>query len=190
MKMMIIALAFSLILATNALALQQIAGVIRISTPVGGSNTSQYGLINDGNETVTIGLKAEGDIANYISFPESVELLPGKIVYTNITATIPSEYNTSLGMNITGYLYALQQGIPGQVQIDIQMKKSVFIEVYQNKEDTSPITAFFVFITQNSLPIALVIIFFVSIALLVKKIGGKKHESNISSISDNSNVIS
>lgn len=131
-KLFVIGILLSL-LATNALALQEVAGTIIISTPIGGSNSSRYGLMNDGNETITISLRAEGDAAKYLSFPENVSLEPKKLVYTNITAVIPSDYDTSLGRNITGTLYALQEGTSGgQTKINIQLMKNVTIMVYGN----------------------------------------------------------
>ena len=134
-KLFVIGILLSL-LAANALALQEVAGTIIISTPIGGSNSSQYGLLNDGNETITVSLRAEGDIAKYLSFPANVTLEPKKFVYTNITASIPADYDKT--GNITGYLYALQEGSPGQVKINIQLMKSVVISVYgQPKQVTS-----------------------------------------------------
>jgi len=135
MKKIITVLAF-LLLATNALALQEVAGTLIISTPIGGSNSSKFGLLNDGNETITVSLRADGDVAKYLSFPENVSLEPKKFVYTNITATIPTEYDKT--GNITGFLYALQEGKAGQVKINIQLMKSVVISVYgQPKQVTS-----------------------------------------------------
>ena len=129
MKKIIIAMITSLLLVSPVYALQQIAGPLVISVPIGGSSSAQYGLVNDENETITISLRAEGDAAKYLSFPATVDLEPGKIVYTDITARIPADYDKSLGNNITGYLYALQEGKPGQVKVNIQMKKSVMISV-------------------------------------------------------------
>lgn len=114
-------------IASPVFALQEIAGPLVISIPIGGNGSAQYGLINDENETITISLRAEGDVAKYLSFPATVDLEPNKVVYTNITAKIPSDYDKSLGGNITGYLYALEEGKPGTVQVNVQMMKSVTI---------------------------------------------------------------
>jgi hypothetical protein len=134
-KLFVIVILLSL-LATNAFALQEVAGTIIISTPIGGTNSSKFGLLNDGNETITVSLRAEGDVAKYLSFPENVSLEPKKFVYTNITATIPADYDKT--GNITGFLYALQEGSPGQVKINIQLMKSVVISVYgQPKQEIS-----------------------------------------------------
>jgi hypothetical protein len=126
-KLFVIVILLSL-LVTNVLALQEVAGTIIIPTPIGGSNSSLYGLVNDGNETIVVSLRAEGDVAKYLSFPTNVSLEPKKFVYTNITATIPADYDKT--GNITGSLYALQEGSPGQVKINIQLMKSVVISVY------------------------------------------------------------
>jgi hypothetical protein len=140
MKKIIIGILF-LLLAANALALQEVAGTIIILTPIGGSNSSKFGLLNDGNETIIVSLRAEGDVAKYLSFPANVTLEPNKFVYTNITAIIPVDYDKT--GNITGYLYALQEGTSGgQVQINVQLMKSVTIEVYgQPKQVTSSQTS-------------------------------------------------
>jgi len=129
MKKILIAIIVSLMLTSPVYALQQIAGPLVISVSIGGSGSAQYGLINDENETIIISLRAEDDVAKYLSFPTTVDLEPGKIVYTDITAKIPADYDKSLGGNITGYLYALQEGEPGTVQINVQMKKSVTISI-------------------------------------------------------------
>jgi hypothetical protein len=118
---------FNPLIFSSVFALQQVAGALVINVPIGGSNSVKYGLLNDGNETIKISLRAEGDVVQYLSFLESVDLPPNKIVYTEITVTIPTDYDKSLGGNLTGYLYALQEGNPGQVKINIQMKKIVNI---------------------------------------------------------------
>jgi hypothetical protein len=127
-RFLVIGILLSL-LATNALALQEVAGQLVISVPIGGSNSSQFGLLNDGNQTINVTLRADGSASSFLSFPTSVTLVPKKLVYTNITATIPTDYGT-VG-NLTGTVYALQQGASGgQVQINVQLSKSVVISVY------------------------------------------------------------
>jgi hypothetical protein len=136
MKKLFVIVILLILLATNALALQMVAGTIIISTPIGGTNSSRFGLLNDGNETIVVSLRAEGDIVKYLSFPANVSLEPKKFVYTNITASIPADYDKT--GNITGFLYALQEGSSGQVKINIQLMKSVVISVYgQPKQATS-----------------------------------------------------
>jgi len=183
----ILALIAGLLLIQNAFALQQVAGALVIPVPIGGSNSARYGLMNDGNETITVSLRAEGDVAKYLSFPATVDLPSKKVVYTNITANIPTNYDVSLGRNITGYLYALQEGkSSGQVQINVQMMKSVTIVVSgqsneQLKSDksnqASPITGLVSLVSANSLVIVLIVVLVV-IALILIKIKGKEVKKN------------
>jgi len=183
----ILALIAGLLLIQNAFALQQVAGALVIPVPIGGSNSARYGLMNDGNETITVSLRAEGDVAKYLSFPATVDLPSKKVIYTNVTATMPADYDVSLGRNITGYLYALQEGkSSGQVQINVQMMKSVTIVVSgqsneQLKSDksnqASPITGLVSLISANSLVIVLIVVLVV-IALILIKIKGKEVKKN------------
>lgn len=129
-KLILITLFAGLLLAQSAFALQEVAGPLVISVPIGGSNSARWGLVNDGNQTIIVSLNATGNAAQYLSFPQSVGLQPGKIYYVNVTANIPANFDTSSGRNITGTLYALQKGQSGgQVQINVQMLKSLTITV-------------------------------------------------------------
>lgn len=169
-------IAFFLCLFFNANALQETAGPVIISTPIGGSNSSRYGLINDGNETIVVSIRAEGDAAKYLSFLENVSLVPKKIFYVNITASLPLDYDTSLGRNITGFIYALQEGTPGQVKINIQLMKRVNIIAYgngtkqssNNINQSSLVTGLFAFtLNYPPLVVSLVIVIIVLIVVLV-----------------------
>jgi hypothetical protein len=160
-KIKFCAIAFVLVLVisisvSSVFGLQQVAGTLTIPTPIGGSNSTNYGLVNDGKENILVTLRAEGDVANYLSFEKTVTLEPNKINYVKIAASVPKDYDISKGSNITGYVYALQEGQPGQVQLNVQMKKNVVIPVY---ESTQPIvspfsfTGSFVSATQFTYPI-------------------------------------
>jgi hypothetical protein len=173
MKKIIIGILLSLLIAANVNALQEVAGPIIIPVAAGGSNSSRYGLINDGNETVVVSLRAEGDVAKYLSFPQNVSLEPKKLVYVNVTASLPSGYN--LGQNITGFLYALQEGQPGQVKINVQLMKSITIiaipidknktsSIYQ--QQNSPLTGFFASISNYSSIVVILVIAFAIIFIL------------------------
>ena len=192
MKKIMIAVIVSLLLMQHANALQQIVGPLVISVPIGGSGSAEYGLINDENETITISLRAEGDVARYLSFPKTVDLIPHKIVYTNITATVPEDYDTSQGGNITGYVYALQEGKPGMVKINVQLKKTVMIIIpgvpasgkttkelsiqpTEELKQTPPVTGLVSLVSANSLVIVLFVVLVVIILIVVKiKKGGEK----------------
>ncbi|HLC39675.1 MAG TPA: hypothetical protein VJJ76_02225 [archaeon] len=120
-----------LLTSSSAFALGLTAGPVRIVVDVGASNSSRFGLLNNGNETITVAIRAEGDAAQFLTFPTSLELVPKKLTYVDVTATIPADYDGSLGGNITGFMYALQEGSPGQVQINVQARKVVQILVPQ-----------------------------------------------------------
>jgi hypothetical protein len=123
------ALFFVLIFASQALAFSMTAGPVMIVADVGGTNTSSFGLLNSGNATITMNIRAEGDAAQFIQVPSTLDLIPNKLTYVSVTATIPVSYDGSLGGNITGFVYAVQEGSPGQVQINIQAQKLVQILV-------------------------------------------------------------
>jgi len=157
-----------LISVSSVLALGLTAGTVRILVDVGSTNSSRFGLINNGNETITVKLRAEGDAAQFLTFPTSLELVPKKLTYVDVTATIPSTYDGSLGGNITGNVFALQEGSPGQVQINVQARKAVQILVPQyggklpevkseaqtaevQATEESSLTGFSALLSQNSL---------------------------------------
>lgn len=107
-------------------AFGEVAGPVVIYATVGGSGTGQWGLFND--NPVIAKLSVQGDAAKYLSFPSNVSLEGNaKISYTTITANIPTNSGLKEGTNITGTLYALTEGQPGQVQINLQVTKNVFI---------------------------------------------------------------
>src|SRR3989338_8969160 len=120
-----------LLTSSSAFALGLTAGPVRIVVDVGASNSSRFGLLNNGNETITVAIRAEGDAAQFLTFPTTLELVPKKLTYVDVTATIPADYDGSLGGNITGFMYALQEGSPGQVQINVQARKVVQVLVPQ-----------------------------------------------------------
>jgi len=121
------AAAVFLLSVSFAYALGMTAGTVRILVDVGSSSNSSFGLVNSGNETITVTIRAEGDAAQFLEIPTKLELAPQKLTYVNIIATIPSTYDGSLGGNITGSVYAVQEGAPGQVQVNVQAQKAVQI---------------------------------------------------------------
>ena len=129
MKKNIIAIPFllSFLSVSSVLGLGLTAGTVRIIVDVGSSNSSRFGLLNSGNETVIVKLRAEGEAAQFLEFPTTLELIPKKLTYVAVTATIPADYDGAFGGNITGNIFAVQEGTPGQVQINVQARKAVQI---------------------------------------------------------------
>jgi hypothetical protein len=115
-----------ILLSTSCvLALGITAGTVRILVDVGETGSSSFGLLNKGNETITVGISVDGDAAQFIKVPASADLPPMQLVYVTVEATVPSAYDGSLGGTIEGAIYAVQQGEPGQVQINVQARKTV-----------------------------------------------------------------
>jgi hypothetical protein len=130
-----------LIIPQVVFGLRQTVGKIVIYVVPGATNSSYYGLINDANETLTVKLRSEGDAAEFISVPKELNLPPGKFVTVNVTISIPSEYNFSKGKNITGYVYALLEGAPGQVRINVQTRKTVEVIILSQNQNAPNKTA-------------------------------------------------
>jgi len=164
------------IIPTTVFAFGQVAGSIFIHVPIGGSNTGSWKIFNE--EPLKVKISAEGDAKNFISFPEQVTLEPNNKIYSiEMTAKIPADYKITQGTNITGTLYALSEGSPGQVKINLQLKKNIYILVESPEPSavagnplTSLITGFF------SMGPAYVLSFFgliilVEIILFIKKKG-------------------
>lgn len=130
-KIFVITAILFLLTIGSVFALSMTAGTVRILVDVGSSNSSSFGFINDGNETITLKIRAEGDAAQFIEIPKTLDLVPNKFTDLIVKATIPSTYDGSLGGNITGTIFAVQEGTPGQVQINIQASKAVQILIPQ-----------------------------------------------------------
>ncbi len=162
-------------------ALQQTVGKIVMDVQVGGTNSSSYGLINDKNETVVAKLRTEGGISNFVKIPETLELPPKKFVSVYVNVTIPEDYDFSEGRNITGYVYALVEGQPGQVQINVQTRKTVEIIVLggsQNilqkiKVEPSSISGFVTLVSNPlvAFMIGLVVAFVIMLLIIKRKRG-------------------
>lgn len=127
-KILIAATIFLAIIPSTVFAFGEVAGPVIIQVPIDGSNVGSWGIFN--NESINVSISAIGDGAKYIIFPQTVTLLPNnQMTWVTIMASIPSNYQGT--NNITGSLYALAQGSPGQVQINLQMEKSFQILVQQ-----------------------------------------------------------
>ena len=192
---MSLVLFFSIFGVSSVFALGMTAGPVRILVDVGSSNSSSYGLINNGNETITVNLRVEGDAAQFIQIPATLDLIPSKLTAVDVKATIPSTYDGSLGGNVTGTIFAVQEGSPGQVQINIQASKTVQVlipqyggELTELKSQTqaantqtavekTSVTGFSALLSQNSL--LLIVTSVVVIIFLVFVVFTKRFEISI-----------
>jgi len=126
----VILISFAVFFIPNVVfAFGEVAGPVVFNVAAGGSNSSMWGIFN--NESINVTITAQGDGAQYISFPQNVTLQAGDQIYwIPVAASIPANHNGQT--NITGSLYALSQGSPGQVQINLQLKKDFYILVREN----------------------------------------------------------
>jgi hypothetical protein len=171
-KIILIALICLAVVPSLVFALGEVAGPVVIHVPLGGSGVGMWGLGH--NETVNVKLRVEGNASQYITLPTEVTLPPTGIYWVNVTAKIPSNYSISQGTNITGVMYAVLEGTPsGQVQINLQLKKNVFVIVEQPK--ASPLSFFarigkfftgFFALQPNSLASVLAVVLIVIIAFV------------------------
>ena len=104
-------------------ALQQVAGKIVAEIKPGETKTVQWGLVSDRqNDITTVELKADGKGAEFLSFPKTVRIDPGQLVFVNITVNVPSDYSNNVELNPT--IYATEFGEKGGPTVmNIQMKK-------------------------------------------------------------------
>jgi hypothetical protein len=116
-----------LLIVSSVFALGMTAGTVRILVDVGSTSSSSFGLVNKENDTIIVKLRVEGDAAQFLEIPTTLELVPNKVTYVDVKANIPSNYDGSLGGTINGSIYAVQEGESGQVQINVQAKKAIQI---------------------------------------------------------------
>jgi hypothetical protein len=134
-KIFIIALIALSVIPSLVSAFGEVTGPVVIHVPIGGTGVGMWGLGH--NETVNVKLGVEGNASKYISLPSEVTLSPNGIYWVNVTAIIPADYNISQGTNISGIMYAVLEGKPGQVKINLQLKKYVYIIVEQPQTSES-----------------------------------------------------
>lgn len=119
----------------RAWALQQVAGEINTSVEPGGMSSFQWGLLSDSEEQIQIQLRAEGEGAEFLSFPNSVVLEPGKLYWVTVNVTVPG--NNPGTLELQPSLYATELGEQGGTTvINIQMQKVVKLNILPNP-DTS-----------------------------------------------------
>ena len=119
---------------SQADALQQAAGPIVVELKPGETKTVQWGLVSDKENDVTVvELKADGNGAEFLSFPKTVYIEPGQLIFVDITVTIPPENTNNVELNPTISATESDQS-ESSTLINIQMKKTLSIIISsQNK---------------------------------------------------------
>ena len=92
----------------------------------GESYTFEWGLNSEKDIPVVLILRAEGDGAELLSFPEKIDAPPNQWVALVVTVTVPEDHPTDLRFNPT--VIALLAGEKGGVTVfNLQMKKDIEI---------------------------------------------------------------
>jgi len=92
----------------------------------GETTTFTWGLNSEKDFPVVVSLRAEGEGADLLSFPESLELLPGEWAYAEITITIPEDYPNDV-IRDTSVIALLEGEKGGSAVFNIQMKRGITI---------------------------------------------------------------
>lgn len=124
---------------TGALALQQVAGEIKVTVQPGQTSSFQWGLLSDIDQPSTVRLHAEGEGAEFLQFPDSVILEPGKFYWVTVSVTVPADHPGPA--EIQPSLFATEQGETGGATVmNIQMQKVVKLTIRPNP-DQAPASA-------------------------------------------------
>ena len=140
-KILFAALVVALILPviSNSYALQEVAGPVNLSLKPGDSTSFNWGLVSDSGDTITVTLKAVGDGSQFLSYPTQVTLLPQKIVYVSVNASIPQDYYGK--SSFTPFMIATQAGEQGgPTVLNIQVQKLVTVNII-GAPTTAPVTS-------------------------------------------------
>jgi hypothetical protein len=133
MKKILLAIALMLALTSSAYALKQVAGTIEIDSCPGKMGHGLYGLIPDISTVQEVILGAEGDIKDYLYFPEKAVLQPGMVNYVVVLDRFENinPENDLYGKNITGFIYAKEkaQTCSGCAALTVELKKPIIINV-------------------------------------------------------------
>jgi hypothetical protein len=123
---MIIALILPML--SSSYALQEVAGPVNLSLKPGDKTSFNWGIVSDSGDTITVTLKAVGDGSQFLSYPSQVTLLPQKIVYVSVNASIPQDYYGK--STFTPFMIATQAGQQGgPTVLNIQVQKLVTVNI-------------------------------------------------------------
>jgi len=114
-------LTFSLMQNSEA-EIGQLAGKLQYNLEPGESVTLQWGMMNLGDEPVTLYLEIEGEGSELVTFPESVEIPPNSNAFPDVTVTIPSDYPNDV--YLAPSLKAIQAADPDKtIRISIAIRQ-------------------------------------------------------------------
>ena len=120
---------------------QQIAGPIIINVTPGETKSFSWGLVAGNNETSILKIYADGNGSEFLSFPESFKLVPGKTnyIFGNVTIPINQPTNTTLSPIIHSTL-SEENGTAnggGGNAVNVELSKILSIVIGGNKTQTN-----------------------------------------------------
>jgi len=120
----------------NVDALRQVAGIIELDLKPGDADTFQWGMISDETEYLTsLELSVEGEGAEFLSFPKTIELQPEELKFVDVTVEIPDDFPG--GVTFEPRLIATEFGqTGGATVINLRVLKVVTLNLELN-EDSS-----------------------------------------------------
>jgi hypothetical protein len=123
---------------SNVGALQQMAGPVVIKVNPGETQNFMWSLFSDKNHTETVTISANGEGAQFLSFPKRVNLTANEVVNVPVTVNIPSNYsgNSTLAPKIRASEIG-ENNSNGSSTINIEMAKVVSLIVDHKINKTS-----------------------------------------------------
>lgn len=121
----------STVLSTqNAFALLQIAGKIEVALAPGESQTVRWGLISDSDEDIELNLISEGIGAEFLAIPPTALIPARETKYIDVMISIPEDHPGDVALR--PYVQATQAGEPGQVVVNVGLRKYIDILIGPN----------------------------------------------------------
>src|SRR5437867_1523087 len=120
-------------------AFQQIAGPVIINVNPGETKSFSWGLQAGNNETSVLKIYADGNGSEFLSFPESYRLTPGKINYIAGNITIPFNHptNTTLSPIIHSTISENDTSVGGGNKVNVELSKILSIIIGGNETHTN-----------------------------------------------------
>jgi hypothetical protein len=130
-----ILLLFPFTLSINsASALQQIAGKIEVHLAPGESESVRWGLVSDSDEDLELKLISDGIGAEFLSIPATAPLAARETKYIDVVIAVPQDHPG--GMMVRPYVQANQAGEPGQVVLNVGLRKYIDIVIEPNPDSS------------------------------------------------------
>ena len=108
--------------------LGQVAGRLIFNLEPGESQTVQWGMINDGDDTLTVQLDIKKDGSELVSFPSTVEIAPNSVEYVDVTVTVPPDHPNDVYYSppLTATQRAEEEGV---IRISFAIRQALQINI-------------------------------------------------------------